>query len=121
MCDQAIERLAVEQDAAGFVVQRAAQAVHQSALAGSVRPDQPEALAVGDAQVDILERDEAAKRLAEPVDGEDRLLAHTAALRSLSASAAIARLRRRACTNPTMPFGAIMTKMISSTPTISTL
>src|SRR5262245_37268061 len=88
-------------------MQRAADTVDQRALAGPVGADQADALAVSDAEVDRIERDEAAETLAKLADlqqwlghGEDLLLTHF-------------------CHSPTMPFGATMTNPISSRPTIS--
>ena len=95
--------------AAGLVLQRAADAVHQRRLARAVRPDQAEALARRDVEIDAVERDEAAEALADLVDLEERR-GHQ---RSLA--------RRRSCTSPTMPFGAMITKATSRTPTISRL
>src|SRR5690348_9471706 len=124
MRDQPVERMAVEQHAAGLVAQGAAEAVYQRALAGAVRADQPKPLARRDRQIDAFERDEAAKALADPADGEDRPVrhfhgSHAAAWRCIAASSdARTRARRRACTSPTMPFGATMTKPISKSPTI---
>src|SRR5271167_441292 len=101
----AVDRAAVEGDIAAVVVQRAAKAVDQRALARTVRPDQPEPLTGIDSEIDALERDKAAKTLAEPGDLEQRR--HQ---RSLA--------RRRAWTSPTMPLGAMITKAINRTPTI---
>src|SRR5580704_1639346 len=122
MRDQPVEWPAVEGDAAGLVLQRAAQAVDQRALARAVRPDQPDPLAGGDRQVDAVERDKAAEALAEPADGKERRRTHAALCGSrCGAPTGKARRRRRACTRPTMPFGAIITKPISNNPTISRL
>src|SRR5262245_31453512 len=62
--DQDIHLLAGEGDAAALVVQCAADTVDQRALAGPVGADQADALAVTDAEVDRIERDEAAETLA---------------------------------------------------------
>ena len=62
----AVEPAAVEHDIAAVVVQRAAQAVDEGALARAVRADQPEPFARGDGEIDAVERDKPAKPLAEP-------------------------------------------------------
>src|SRR5450759_5461520 len=101
-----IDHTAVEIDSAGLVLQRAADAIDQRALARAVRADQPEPLARLHLEVDAVERDEAAELLADIVDVQQR--AH-GRLRS----------RKRSCTSPTRPLGAMMTKATSSRPTIS--
>ena len=68
---QPVELPAVEAHRAGLVGERAAQAVDQRALARSVRPDQADALARRDVEVDAVERDEAAEALAEAFDLEE--------------------------------------------------
>src|SRR5205809_5846902 len=98
MRDQAVERPAVEGDAAGLVPQRAAQAVDEGTLARTVRPDQPDPLAGGDREIDAFERDKAAKAFAEAVDREQWRLAHAALCGSCcGAPTGNARRRRRAC------------------------
>src|SRR3981081_4649645 len=100
---------ALEGDAAGLVGERAAQAIDERALARAVRSNQADALAFGDVQIDSVERDESAEAFAEAFDLEEgRDHFHPI-------------LRRRGCTRPTMPFGAMMTKATSSTPTSSRL
>src|SRR6266436_5362149 len=106
---QAVDPAPVEEDAATVVVQCAAQAVDERALARAVGPNEPKALTGLDRNVDAFERHEPAKAFAEPADFEDRL-GHQ---RSLA--------RRRLCTSPTMPLGAMTTKRISRTPTINRL
>src|SRR6516162_3668058 len=106
VCWQSVDCAAVEDDIAAIVVQRAAQAIDERALARAVRPDQPEPLTGIDGEVDAFERDKPAKSLAEPADLEQ--WRHQ---RSLA--------RRRARTSPTMPLGAMITKAIRSRPTIS--
>src|SRR5437763_4650054 len=124
MRDQPVERFAVEGDAAGLVAQGAAQAVDESALAGAVRSDQPDPLALGNRQIDVLQRDKAAEPLAEAADRKQRPIS---GLRGVHAALCCGdptrspRARRRACTNPTMPLGAMITNRISSTPTINRL
>src|SRR5579862_9201712 len=121
--DQPVELPPVEHDAAGLVVQRAAQAVDERRFARAVWADQAEPLARGDRQIDALEGDKPAEPFAKAGDAQDRVLAHAADRCSVAAAAAAstapARLRRRAWTNPTMPLGAMMTKAIKSNPTIS--
>src|SRR6516225_6729905 len=106
VCRQAVDCAAVEGDIAAIMVQRAAEAIDERALARAVRPDQPEPLTAIDGEVDAFERDKAAKALAEPADLEQRWHQRR-------------RARRRARTSPTMPLGAMITKAISSRPTIS--
>ena len=62
---QAVEEAALERDGAGLVGERAAQAIDERALARAVRPDQAEALALGDVEIDAIERDKTAEALAE--------------------------------------------------------
>src|SRR5580704_8571142 len=107
MRDQSVERLAVEDHGAGLVVQGAAEAIDQGRLARAVGADQPQPLAARDRQIDAVERDKAAKALAEARDFEQRLRHHASLF------------RRHDCTSPTMPLGAMMTNRISNTPTIS--
>src|ERR1700674_4119013 len=102
-----IEPRPVEVHRAGFVVQRAAQAIDQGALARPVGADQAEALAGLDREAYSVERDEAAEALAEILDLEQRR-GHYLLLRRSCAS-----------TRPTMPFGAMITKATSRSPTIS--
>src|SRR5262249_22418699 len=105
----ALEIGAVELDGAGLVAQRPAQAIDERALARSVGADQADALARSDREADAFERDEPAEPFAEILDLEQRR-AH----RSLLA-------RSRPSTRPKMPFGAIITKATSTTPTMSRL
>src|SRR5215471_3909893 len=106
---QAVEPPPVESDAAAVVVQYAGQAVDERAFAGAVGSDQAEPLAGFHSKIDAFERDEAAKALAEPAHFEDRF-GHQRIL-----------ARQRVCTSPTMPLGAMTTKPMSRTPTISRL
>src|SRR5580700_8061218 len=114
MRDEPVEVAAVERDAAGLVAQGAAQAIDQCRFARPVRPDQTEPVPGVHRQVDVFERDKAAKPLAEPVDVEE--LGHHEGVRMLSAPR-----RHRSRTTPTSPFGAMITKAISSNPTINRL
>src|SRR6185437_9068229 len=91
-----------------LILQRAADAVDQRALAGAVRADQAESFAGVDVEADVVERNEAAEPLADILHAQQG--GHLR-LRACS----------RSCTSPTIPFGAMMTKAISSTPTSSTL
>src|ERR1043166_6839662 len=102
-----VDLAAVERHAAAFVVQRAADAIDQRRLARAIRAHQAEALARRDAQIDAVERDEAAEALTDLIDLKERSR-HQRTLRIMF------------CTNPTIPLGAMMTKATSSTPTIST-
>src|SRR6266702_4189791 len=104
-----VELDALELDRAGLVAQRPAQAIDQRALAGAVGPDQPDPLAGRNRDSVVFERHETAEPFAEILDFEQRR-AH----RSLLA-------RSRASMSPMMPFGAIITKPTSTTPTMSRL
>src|SRR5579862_8690204 len=111
MRDQAVQWLTAKGHGAGLVVQRAAKTIDQCRLARTVGPDEAQPLALGDGQVDAFERDEPAKTLAQPPDLQERVAAvvgHHASFR-----------RRHDCTSPMRPRGAMMTKKISSSPTIS--
>src|SRR4029077_5783675 len=70
MRGEAIDGTAVETHGTSFIVQRAADAIDQRALAGAVRADEAEALANRHVERDILQRDEAAEAFAEIVDFE---------------------------------------------------
>src|SRR6478752_550994 len=107
--EQAVDDLAVEPHRAGLVGERAADAVDECRLAGAVRTDQADALALGDGKIDAVERDEAAETFAQTRDFE-QCAGHYFSL-----------LRIQPCTSPTMPFGAMMTKATSSSPTMSRL
>src|ERR1700733_11711108 len=65
---EAIQRMAVEANAALLIAQRAADAIDQRRLAGAVRPDQAEPLARRDRERNVVERDKAAETLAEIFD-----------------------------------------------------
>src|SRR5437667_675759 len=106
---QPVDRAPVEEDAAAVVMQCAAEAVDERTLARAVGSDEPEPLTGLDSEFDAFERHEPAKAFAKPADFEDRL-GHQPS-----------RARRRLCTSPTMPLGAMTTKRISSTPTINRL
>ena len=105
--EQAVDDLAVETHGAGLVGERAADAVDQRRLAGAVRADQADALALGDREIDAVERDEAAEALAQTRDFEQWRRPLLALSRASSPA-----------TSPTMPFGAMMTKATSSSPTM---
>src|SRR5450631_76890 len=112
MRGEAVHRLAVELDGAGVVLQGAADAVDQRAFAGAVRADEPQPFARLNLKIDAVESDKSIETLGDVVDvkqggrctGHGRLQA-----------------RRRSCTRPTMPLGAMMTKPTSIRPTISRL
>src|SRR5664279_190686 len=76
MGGESIDHLAVEIDGAGFVSQRAADAIDQRALARAVRPDQSEPLARLHLEVDAVARDEAAEPLADIAVSYTHLRAH---------------------------------------------
>src|SRR5262249_41501014 len=119
-----VEQVAVEAHRTGLVAQRAADAIDQRALAGAVRSDQANAFACGYRERDVLQRDEAAEALAQPVDLEE--LAH-----GTGSGASVSTFRRPTkssglcwtyrCTSPTIPFGAMMTKATRTQPTIRRL
>src|SRR5262249_44043667 len=90
------------------VLQCAADAVDQCAFAGAVRAYQSDALTRVHLKLYAIERDEAAKTLADFADVKK--CAHL-----------LLRARRRSCTSPTSPFGAMTTKATSRRPTISRL
>src|SRR4029077_15737112 len=101
-----IHGVAVEMHAALFVLQRATDAVDQCAFAGAVRADQSDPLAWLHLQFDAIKCDEPSETLADIADVKKR--AHL-----------LLRARRRSCTRPTRPFGAITTKATSNRPTMS--
>src|SRR5690242_9651154 len=105
---ETIHRVAVEMHAALFVLQRTADAVDQCAFAGSVRADQPDSFAGLHLELDAIERDESAETFADVADVKKR--AHL-----------LLRARRRSCTRPTTPLGAMTTNPTSRSPTISRL
>src|SRR5262249_1933177 len=109
MGEEAVDRLAVEAHRAGLVHERAADAVDQGRLARAVGTDQADALALGDGEIDAVERDEAAEAFAQTRDLEQRSSHH------------FALPRVQPCTKPMIPFGAMMTKATSSRPTMSRL
>jgi len=90
--EQAVDGLAAEAHRTGLVDERAADAIDQGRLAGAVGADQADALALGDREIDAVERDEAAEALAQTRDLEQRLGHHFAFL-------------NQPCTSPTMPWG----------------
>src|ERR1700719_2126375 len=65
---KSVELTAVKMYRALLVAQRAADAIDQRALAGTVGPDETEALAGRYGKRNVFERDEAAEALAEIVD-----------------------------------------------------
>src|SRR5262249_26217462 len=93
---------------AGLVGQSAAQAIDQRRLARAVGADQSDALALRDSEIDAVERDEAAEALAE-----------TGHLQQVLGHGQVFFLRMRFSIRPRMPFGAMITKATSSTPTSS--
>src|SRR5579872_7436333 len=97
MGGQAIDDLPVEMHAPGFVLQGAADAVDQRALARTIGADQSQPLARLNFQVNAVERDKAAEPLADIVNMQQR--AH-----------GFLHVRKRSCTSPTRPLGAMMTK-----------
>src|SRR6185503_19131447 len=98
---EAVDRTALEHDLARLVAQQARDAVDERGLARAVRPDQAEALALGDLEAHAREGGEAAEVLRDAAYLEEGF-SH--------------RLK-----SPRMPSGASTTKRTSSTPTISTL
>src|SRR5215470_12458725 len=99
---QPVQDLVGEAHAALFIAQGAADAIDQGRLARAVGPDQAEPLPGPHLEVDAVQRHEAAEALADPRDLQQR--------------------RHRFLWNrPTMPCGATITKVTSSTPATSTL
>src|SRR6476660_4494328 len=107
MGSQSVHSTAVKMHAALFVLQGAADAVHQGAFARTIRADQAETLARLHFKLDAIERDKASEALADVADVQQR--AHLPSLRA----------RRRSWTSPTRPLGAITTNATSKRPTIS--
>ena len=68
VCEQAIDRLAVEAHCPGFVAQRAADAIDEGRLAGPVGPDEPDAFPFADGKVDVLQGHKTPEPLAQPRD-----------------------------------------------------
>src|SRR6476659_10045329 len=66
------DKLAIEADAAGLVGKRPANAIHQRRFARPVGTDQPDALTLGDREIDAVERDKAAEAFAQTRDFEQR-------------------------------------------------
>src|SRR6186713_458094 len=128
---KAIHDMAVEPHRAALVLQGPAHAVDQRRFAGTVRPDQADALAGLDRQVDAVERDEAAEALAQILDLEQRLGHQRAPGRMFAKMArrerqvgrppSETRSRMKSCTRPMMPLGATMTNPTRRRPTISRL
>src|SRR5262245_35205597 len=106
---QAIERAPLEVHRAGLVVERTADAIDERALARSIRPDQAEALARRNIEIDPFQRDETAEPLTHGLDFEQ---GHAHGL---------ARAWRQSSIRPKIPLGAITTKPTNRTPTISRL
>src|SRR5262249_14890234 len=97
MGGQPVHGMAIEMYAALLVLQSAANAVHQCAFSRTVRADQSEALARLHFKLDAIERNEASEALADVADVQK--WAHLP----------LPRARRRSCTSPTRPLGAITT------------
>src|ERR1700691_2648846 len=66
----AIDQMAVETHGTCLVLERAADAIDQRALAGAIGPDKADALARIDRDRNAIKCDKAAEALAEVVDGE---------------------------------------------------
>src|SRR5215467_3119515 len=107
MAGSSNQDMAIEMHAALLVLQSAANAVHQGAFSRAVRADQPETVARLHFKLNAIERDEASEALADVADMQK--WAHLPLLRA----------RRRFCTSPTRPLGAITTNATSRRPTIS--
>src|SRR6187401_1292944 len=128
---ESIHGVTVETHCAGLVLQRSAHAVDQRRFAGAVGPDQADALARLNRQIDIFQCDEAAEAFAQVFDLEQRfghqrapgrMLAKLASReRHVGCPRSEARSRMKSCTRPTMPLGATMTKPTRSRPTIKRL
>src|SRR5690348_13633277 len=109
MGGEAIDGGAIEVDTPSIVPERAAEAIHQRALAGAVGPDESEPRADGHLEIDSVECRETAEALREVLDLEQRR-GHRCAPRRVPTPS-----------RPTIPLGAPITNRISSRPTISRL
>src|SRR5438093_1607859 len=98
------EIAAVELDRSS-AAQRPRDAVHQRALARAVRPDEPDAFARSDREIDAVERYEAPEPLGH-ARGDEQRAAHVGPAR---------RFRRRV--QPMIPWGATVTNTTRSAPT----
>src|SRR5579872_7225735 len=105
---QAVHHLPVKAHGAGLVAKRTGDAIDERALARAVGADEAKPLTGADVEIDILERDEAAETLAQPVDLQQRAV-----------HAALRRVRRSK--RPTIPWGATTTNPTISTPTMRRL
>src|SRR5215813_14461743 len=102
---QTIEDLTREPYRTRLIVERAAHAVNEGALAGAIRADEPEALAGGHVKVDPLKRHEAAEALGKPPNLKQRC------------GHGFLRVCCQSKTRPMIPLGAMTTNTTSSTPT----
>src|SRR4029077_16144288 len=91
------------------VVEGAANAIDEGALARPVRADQPEAFSLRDVEIDAFERDEAAEPLPHGLDFEQ------------GCGHGLVRACRQSSIRPRMPLGATTTKPTNRTPTINRL
>src|SRR6202023_2632140 len=91
---EAVDGAAVETHGTLFVLQRAADAIDQRALARAVRADEAEALAGRHVERDVFQRDEAAETFAEIVDFEQ--VRHAAAGHGTDPGASVSTRRRPA-------------------------
>src|SRR5262249_41616059 len=93
--------------------QCAGNAIDQRRLSGTVRSDQTEAFALADLDIDVVERDEAAKGLGQGLDPKQRSLIGRSHVRFLR--------KGIRCSSPRMPLGAPTTNSTSMQPSTSTL
>ena len=96
-------RAAFEQDIAAIGRVEPADAVEQRGLAGAVRPDQPEDLALLDGERDAVERDDAAEAQSDVADFEQRRAPDGRAGRARAAAPPALATARRRCRNPHGP------------------
>jgi hypothetical protein len=61
MCGQAIQFLAIEDDGPRVMLQRATQAIYQSAFAGSIWTDQAQTLTFGNLKFQVRQRDKTSE------------------------------------------------------------
>src|ERR1700675_2638291 len=92
MRGEAVDGPAVETHRTLLILQRAADAIDQRALARAVRTDEAEALAGGHVERDVFQRDETAEAFAEVIDFEQ--VRHAAAGHGTDPGASVSTRRR---------------------------
>src|SRR5262245_34940954 len=91
---KSVNGMSVEMHLALLIVQRTADTVNKRTFARTVRPNQPNPLALLNRKLDAIQRDETAEAFADIADVKER-------------THLLLRALRRSCTRPTTPFGAI--------------